>query len=300
MRETYPEVSVMIVARPGEPRLARAVVSALMQRGLTLEVCVVLDGPCASNEASLATIQDSRVRVQTLPVSSGRGAARQRGLEMCRGEYVTFIDADDWILHGKLARQVRALRTSKFQAVSTSMLIVDGQDQLRGVRIYRGWRARGDETPGLAFPFAPMMVSLGFALAAGFDEEDREGEDRAFLDRLLPTLNWAVIPEPLYVYDEYSGASLGKIARSMRSRVSQAKRWGTPLRVAFECTRSAALLPLYGAAYGLGLGELEIARRSSRVTEDDRMAYRVASGVLVGEAKRHQLTGGDVFAALPG
>jgi teichuronic acid biosynthesis glycosyltransferase TuaG len=49
---------------------------------------------------------DNRIIVVRLPQNSGAAVARNRALDMARGDYVAFLDGDDLWLSDKLARQV--------------------------------------------------------------------------------------------------------------------------------------------------------------------------------------------------
>ena len=287
MGERGPDISVIIVARPGESRLSRAIVSSLMQRGVSLEVCLVIDGPCDDSVALAQAFDDPRIRYATLDRPSGRGAARARALAMARGEFVTFVDADDWIVAGKLARQLEVLREGAFEAVSTSMWIVDREQRLRGVRRY-ALEGDGVGPSGLPpFPFAPMMVSRRRAEAVGFDPAHWQGEDREFLWRLLSSLRWAVLPDVLYVYDEYTSSSAQKTVTSLVQRVELAERHGSTLAKWGARLRAALFSPALRLLYGVGLGALDVRRRSSRPTGADRRGYAEALEALVEEIRRH-------------
>ena len=54
--------------------------------------------------------RDSRVRVVTAPANLGLGRARNLGLEHAAGEYVWFVDSDDWLAVGALAAIAQRLR----------------------------------------------------------------------------------------------------------------------------------------------------------------------------------------------
>jgi CDP-glycerol glycerophosphotransferase len=54
--------------------------------------------------------RDPRVRVITAPENLGLGRARNLGLEHAAGEYVWFVDSDDWLAVGALAAVARRLR----------------------------------------------------------------------------------------------------------------------------------------------------------------------------------------------
>jgi len=57
--------------------------------------------------------RDHRVRVITSPANVGLGRARNLGLEHARGEYVWFLDSDDWLATGALAAVGERLRATE-------------------------------------------------------------------------------------------------------------------------------------------------------------------------------------------
>ena len=63
--------------------------------------------------------RDARVRVVTAPQNVGLGRARNLGLEHATGEYVWFVDSDDWLAEGALAAVAARLRET-----SADVLIV--------------------------------------------------------------------------------------------------------------------------------------------------------------------------------
>jgi glycosyltransferase involved in cell wall biosynthesis len=102
-----PRVSVVIAAFDAERYLAEAVESVLGQTRKPLEVIVVDDGS-HDRTAQVACGFGDPVRCVRLP-RSGVSVALNRGIELTRGEYLAFLDADDLWTEGKLARQLRAL-----------------------------------------------------------------------------------------------------------------------------------------------------------------------------------------------
>jgi glycosyltransferase involved in cell wall biosynthesis len=103
-----PTVSILIPCYNAERWIAQAIQSALAQTWAEKEVIVVDDG---STDRSLDVIQqfDGRIRWET-GSNRGGGAARNRLLELACGEWLQYLDADDYLLPDKLARQVEFLR----------------------------------------------------------------------------------------------------------------------------------------------------------------------------------------------
>ena len=86
--------------------------SLLSQSFADFEVVAVDDCSPDGSGALLAeyAARDPRLRVVTSPVNVGLGRARNLGLEHAAGEYVWFVDSDDWLSVGALAAVARRLR----------------------------------------------------------------------------------------------------------------------------------------------------------------------------------------------
>ena len=95
-------VTVVIPAFNVGPYVRRCVDSVLRQTHRQLEVIVVNDASTDDTAAVLDALasEDSRLHVIHLTQNVGVHAARWRGVEIARGEYIGFVDADDWIAAG--------------------------------------------------------------------------------------------------------------------------------------------------------------------------------------------------------
>jgi glycosyltransferase involved in cell wall biosynthesis len=102
-----PPVSIIVPCWNAERFVLAAVLSALSQTYPNVEIIVVDDG---STDASLAALERVRDRI-TLISTPNRGAcaARNTGLEHSSGEFIKFLDADDFLLPEAIERQVHAL-----------------------------------------------------------------------------------------------------------------------------------------------------------------------------------------------
>lgn len=97
-------VSVIIPVFNGEKYLAAAIESALAQTRPPQELIIVDDG---STDGSREVVErfPTTVRYSFQP-HQGPGVARNQGIELARGNFFAFLDADDlWVEH-KLARQL--------------------------------------------------------------------------------------------------------------------------------------------------------------------------------------------------
>jgi glycosyltransferase involved in cell wall biosynthesis len=87
------------------------------------------DGSPDGTLARLRALDGDDLRIVVLEKNRGVATARNRALEVARGEYVAFLDADDEWLPGKLDLQIQVLEEDPAVAVSTcdSLLVrLDG------------------------------------------------------------------------------------------------------------------------------------------------------------------------------
>ncbi len=93
-----PKVSVIVPVYKAEAYLKRCIDSILAQTFTDWELLLVDDGsPDRSGEiCDEYAAADSRIRVLHKE-NGGVSSARNLGLDNMQGEYVTFVDADDWI-----------------------------------------------------------------------------------------------------------------------------------------------------------------------------------------------------------
>lgn len=99
------DISVIVAAWRADATLARAVESALFQKGVRVEVIVVND---ASPDGTGRLADDLAARhrgVQALhlAVNSGPSVARNTALRAASGRYVTPLDSDDFMQPGRLS-----------------------------------------------------------------------------------------------------------------------------------------------------------------------------------------------------
>jgi glycosyltransferase involved in cell wall biosynthesis len=124
-------VSTIIPAYNSALTIARALDSACAQTCEGQEIIVINDGS-TDRTASVLGGYGGTITVVSQP-NRGRAAARNVGLEIARGEYIAFLDADDeWIAH-KLATQIRVLdEDPSCVLVYSDAIGVDGEG-----RVYR-------------------------------------------------------------------------------------------------------------------------------------------------------------------
>ena len=103
----FPKVSILIPCYNADRWIAQAIDSALNQIYPHTEVIVVDDG---SSDRSLEMIKrySTQIRWETQP-NQGGNVTRNRLLELSTGDWLQYLDADDYLLPDKIAQQVEHL-----------------------------------------------------------------------------------------------------------------------------------------------------------------------------------------------
>ena len=127
MSEPVPLVSIIVPCYNAEAFLG-ATLEAVIAQTFTDWECVVVDD--ASRDGSAAVLaqyaeRDPRIRPVFQPLNGGAAAARNAGLGVIRGRYLAFLDADDYWLPEKLAKQVAYMREKGAPIVHTSYRFID-------------------------------------------------------------------------------------------------------------------------------------------------------------------------------
>lgn len=187
-------VSVVIPAHNAERYLGEAIDSALGQTVPPLEVVVVDDGS-DDRTAEVARAFGERVRCHSQP-QGGIGAARNRGVELARGEYIAFLDSDDIWLPRKLELQLAAFtadpRPDVVFAFMRQFISRDVDQEVAG-RL----ALRDGADPGYV-PSAVIAPREVFGRVGAFDTGLRVGEFMDWMARARELrLREHVVPEQL-------------------------------------------------------------------------------------------------------
>jgi hypothetical protein len=204
-------VSVIIPAYDVENCLRDAIDSAWGQQLPPKEIIVIDDGSTDATDA-VARSYGSRI-VYIKQEHTGQGAARNAGLAIARGEFVAFLDADDYWQPEFLKMCVRFLRSHEEAiAVSTGLIT----QMFDGSRVIHPRQLCGDD----AAVKEPFMIDRFFDVWAQYDHvrtgsnvirrsviekaglqraDLRIAEDLEYWGYLATFGKWGFIPQPLWV-----------------------------------------------------------------------------------------------------
>lgn len=93
-----PKVSIIVPAYNVEQFVSKCLNSLINQTLSDIEIIVINDGSVDKTEeiVNVYTKYDKRIKLIN-QTNQKQGSARNRGIELALGEYIGFVDADDWI-----------------------------------------------------------------------------------------------------------------------------------------------------------------------------------------------------------
>jgi glycosyltransferase involved in cell wall biosynthesis len=214
----YAKVSVVIPTYERAVKVQKGIESVLAQTFSDLEVIVVDDGSTDGTEEILRESFGDRIRYYH-QANQGVSVARNKGVELARGEWIAFLDSDDLWAKEKLEWQLKALErfgpqcgacytdTQLFNHPETRTLFQMAEES------YRHEGEIGVNTDVLRLLVRPggagMVVHLSSLLAradvirktGGFDCNIPYSQDSEFMFRLALLTGFCYVDRPLTLFD---------------------------------------------------------------------------------------------------
>lgn len=209
------QISVVIPAYNAQNTILETINSVLQQTFSDLELIVINDGSTDRTLQILETVKDARLKVYSYE-NGGLPTARNRGIDLAKGEFISFIDADDLWTPDKLELQLQALEQNLSAGVAYSWTICMGNN---GNSFH----------PGVAESFQGNVYAnllVGNFIASGsnvlirkqaiesvgyFDENLKSCEDWDYWLRLATQWDFVVVPKPQIIYRLSPGAMSSKL-----------------------------------------------------------------------------------------
>lgn len=126
MKNITPLVSVIIPVYNVEKYLAQCLNSIINQTYSNLEIMIINDGS-SDNSSFIAedfATKDTRIKVFHFS-NSGVSVARNRGIKIAKGEYISFVDSDDWLHNEFYEKMVHLLIKYDLDMVKCSAIETD-------------------------------------------------------------------------------------------------------------------------------------------------------------------------------
>ncbi|MGX1740232.1 glycosyltransferase family 2 protein [Bosea sp. NPDC055353] len=202
MTAPAPHVSVVIPMFNRVATIRHAIDSALSQSFRDIEVIVVDDASRDESVATVAAIDDPRLRLLRRERNGGASAARNDGIAAARGSLIAFLDSDDEWFPRKLEIQVAALEAAPAQAgvscTGVEMHLLDhGITRLQPLEDTPDWARRLAMDCDLSPGTTQLTRRAVFDVIGPLDETLPRFEDWDWLIRYTRTGSIVAVREPL-------------------------------------------------------------------------------------------------------
>lgn len=119
------KVSVLVAVYNAEKYLSKCLDSLISQTYKNIEIICIDD---CSKDSSAKILNkyassDNRIKILTLAKNSGQANARNEGLKITSGEYITMLDSDDWFADDSIEKAVEAIESVPDADVSVFRLM---------------------------------------------------------------------------------------------------------------------------------------------------------------------------------
>lgn len=213
MTPCTPKISILMPAYNASKTIERAIKSTLFQTFQEWELIIVNDGSTDETAKIVDSFNEPRIKLINFPVNKGRGEARIASLANANGEYITMLDADDWMYPNRLSVQFDSLTKNSSIAIHCIGLgVVDDQDRLIGVR------GRDDicfvtKTGDFPGSHAACMIRRSVISNKSYKSWLRYGQDQDFLFRVACGHQIQLSSEIGYIYTEIESFRLVKLIK---------------------------------------------------------------------------------------
>ena len=124
-----PLVSVIIPIYNTEIYIKRCLDSVLSQTLQNIEIICVNDCSPDNSLDILKKYNDRRMRVLNLPKNVGLGLARNEGIKIATGEYIYFLDSDDWIDNNYLEEMINNIKAQNADIIINANYVNEYENQ---------------------------------------------------------------------------------------------------------------------------------------------------------------------------
>jgi glycosyltransferase involved in cell wall biosynthesis len=208
-----PTISVIIPTYNSADTLVVAIQSCLNQTVLPLEVLVCDDGSTDNSRDLVEQLQDTRVHWLAGEHTGTPAPARNRGMSIAQGEWLAFCDSDDEWLPTKLEKQLQAIATLNYKAVSTNAVkkVTGVITDITVVQQKNKKICFADLLNSNDIVCSSAMIHRSlFDIVGGFSETVAYGSfaDYIYWLHVATQTCFAFIDEPLVIYNDHPATSM--------------------------------------------------------------------------------------------
>jgi glycosyltransferase involved in cell wall biosynthesis len=197
-----PKVSVLMPAYNAEKYIASAIDSILSQSFKDFEFIIINDGSTDKTEQIILSYADQRIRYIKNDINLKLIATLNKGFDLCLGQYIVRMDADDISLPNRIERQVQFMDENP--EIGLCGTAFESFGFIEGPYFYK----RDDEDIRIRFLHECHMLHPSIILRTEIIRQNNlymtilHGEDLDFFIRMAQHTKLANLPEILIRYQQ--------------------------------------------------------------------------------------------------
>jgi glycosyltransferase involved in cell wall biosynthesis len=195
-----PLVSIIIPTYNRPKYLRRAIESTLKQTHNNIEVLVIDDYSNYNPLTLIEEFNDNRIKYYRNSFNQGSVYSRNRGLSICSGDYINFLDDDDEILPQKIELQLAKFRDSHIE--NLGVVICDMEYRRKDINMLKKNHVRGDIYKKIlkhycVYGIHSMLIKRDFA--PKFDPNLKSSQEYDLSIRIARRCNFDYVPKKLAI-----------------------------------------------------------------------------------------------------
>lgn len=196
-------VSVLMPVYNGGGFVKDSIQSILNQSYTNFELIVINDGSSDNSEELILSIKDPRIQYLKNETNLGLIKTLNKGIDLCKGEYIARMDADDISLPDRLKKQLEFMEKNRKVGVCGSDYIHFGKGKQIALTSHHdhqwilGWMLFNSS---VVHPALMIRTSVIKAEQPYFNSDYKHVEDYELWSRLIFKTKFADVPETLLKY----------------------------------------------------------------------------------------------------
>ena len=262
---TNPLVSVLIPLYNAQKYISQCLDSVINQTYNNIEIIIIDDG---STDNSLSIVKEYEKKYSWIHVflqkNSGSSVARNKAFIYSKGDYIQYLDADDYLHKDKIARQVEILDfKDKYTLVFGEHILIDGSNEKKqSLCIYTKNSYSSCELLKMMWLRFEVILVHSYLVhrsliekSGGWDETLTTNDDGEFLGRILTFSHSVVFDSGSIVYyrvdtpnslsKRVSYESLFSIKKSINLYVEHSKKCKNDFNEALKTVYTVILMNMY-------------------------------------------------------
>ena len=123
------KVSIIIPVYNSAKYITQCIESVINQTYKNIEIIIIDDNSTDESIEIIKKIKDKRIKLISIKQNKGVANARNTGIKKATGDYICFLDSDDYWYKNKIEKQIDFIEKNNYVFIYTSYVYLRGNDK---------------------------------------------------------------------------------------------------------------------------------------------------------------------------